>query len=81
MACGVPVVCSNATSLIEVAQGAAHMVNPLNVEEMAMGMDQVLTDDVYRSDLVLKGRRRVVDFEESRTAGRLYDFFRSMMRS
>ncbi|HEU0167914.1 MAG TPA: glycosyltransferase family 1 protein, partial [Chloroflexota bacterium] len=46
MACGTPVVCSNSTSLPEVAgDGAALLVEPTDVAALAGALEQALTDD------------------------------------
>jgi glycosyltransferase involved in cell wall biosynthesis len=37
MACGLPVLCSNTSSLPEVAGDAAVLVNPLEVDDIARG--------------------------------------------
>lgn len=44
MACGTPVVCSNAASLPEVAGGAAKMVAPDDIEGAAGALRELLTD-------------------------------------
>ena len=41
-ASGLPVICSNTTSLPEVAADAALMVDPTNVEEIADAMTQIV---------------------------------------
>jgi glycosyltransferase involved in cell wall biosynthesis len=44
MACGCPVACSNATSLPEVAGGAARLFDPLDVDEIAAAVAGVLDE-------------------------------------
>jgi glycosyltransferase involved in cell wall biosynthesis len=55
MWCGCPVVCSNTTSLPEIAGDAALLVDPLNPEEFADSIFKVLTDQELRHDLIKKG--------------------------
>jgi glycosyltransferase involved in cell wall biosynthesis len=55
MACGVPVIASNTSSLPEVIGDAGIMVNPYNVEELAKKMYEVLNDQVLREFLIKKG--------------------------
>ena len=62
MACGTPVVCSNATSLPEVAGDAALMFNPLNADEMTERMDEALSDEALRAGLREKGLERASAF-------------------
>ncbi|MBI4699332.1 MAG: glycosyltransferase family 4 protein [Nitrospirae bacterium] len=54
MACGCPVVVSNAASLPEVCGDAACYVDPYNVESIAEGMYKVLTDESLRQSLIEK---------------------------
>ena len=57
-ASGVPVATSNATSLPEVALGAALEFDPLSVPEMSAAMTTIARDDALRQRLVAAGRRR-----------------------
>ena len=62
MACGVPVVCSNVSSLPEVAGEAAILVDPLDVGGMAAAMEQVLSDEELRAKLSARGFERARRF-------------------
>lgn len=55
MACGCPVVCSNTTSLPEVAGDAALLVEPNDPEAIAAAVDRVLREDGLRERLVMRG--------------------------
>ena len=55
MACGVPVVTSNVSSLPEVAADAALQVDPYNVEELAEALRRLLTDTALRETLIARG--------------------------
>ena len=62
MACGSPVIASNVTSLPEIAGGAAVLVNPHSVEEMAMAMAELDRDENRRNRLIELGLRRASRF-------------------
>ena len=68
MACGTPVVCSNAASLPEVVGDAAIMVDPYDVEGLAEAMRRVLADAGLREELREKGLARARQFTWERTA-------------
>lgn len=68
MACGTPVVASNATSIPEVAGQAAILVDPLNCEEFAAAMDLVLDDADKRDSLRAAGLERVTMFSWEQAA-------------
>jgi glycosyltransferase involved in cell wall biosynthesis len=62
MWCDCPIVCSNTTSLPEIAGDSALLIDPRSAEDLAHAINRVLTDDVLRRDLVERGRRRAADF-------------------
>jgi glycosyltransferase involved in cell wall biosynthesis len=68
MACGTPVLCSNVSSLPEVAGEAALLVDPLDTKGMAEALDRLLRDEGLRSQLVERGFRQVRRFSWERCA-------------
>jgi glycosyltransferase involved in cell wall biosynthesis len=68
MACGTPVICSNASSLPEVAGEAALLVNPTEVGELAEAIERALTDDALRAGLVPRGFQQAGRFTWERAA-------------
>jgi glycosyltransferase involved in cell wall biosynthesis len=58
MACGTPVVCSSRGALAETAAGAAWIVEPTNVPEIAAAVRTLLTDARARDRYVESGWRR-----------------------
>ncbi|MGH7195584.1 MAG: glycosyltransferase family 4 protein [Candidatus Saccharimonadales bacterium] len=65
---GAPVVSSNATCLPEIYQGAAHYFDPLNAQEMAAKIAEVLDDDHLRAELINAGKMHAASFSWKRTA-------------
>ena len=68
MACGTPVVCSNRSSLPEVAGSAALMVDPADSTQAADAIVRVLEDAKLASELRDKGVRQAASFTWTRTA-------------
>ncbi|MDD5491402.1 MAG: glycosyltransferase family 1 protein [bacterium] len=62
MACGTPVVCSNATSVPEVSGDAAMIIDPFDRAGLAQAIDRLLTDQNLRRELREKGFQRVLQF-------------------
>ena len=58
MAAGVPVLTSSISSLPEVAGGAAMLVDPYDIEEMATGLHRALTDHQWRATASVAGLAR-----------------------
>lgn len=73
MQSGVPVICSNVTSMPEVAGDAALLVDPYNTENIAAGMKQLASDPAFCSELVRKGHIQKQRFSWERTANLLMD--------
>jgi glycosyltransferase involved in cell wall biosynthesis len=73
MACGVPVIASNNTSIPEVVGDAALLVDPYEIEGIASAMEKVLTDSACRADLRLKGLLRARLFSWDQTAQRTWE--------
>jgi alpha-1,3-rhamnosyl/mannosyltransferase len=68
MACGVPVLASNVSSLPEVVGDAGLLVDPSDVDAIAQGMVRLWDDEALRRDLSARGLRRAAGFSWERTA-------------
>ena len=79
MACGTPVVASNATSLPEVVGDAAVTVDPLNVEALSGAMEKVLKSRNLREELIEKGFKRARLFKWEDTARKTLDVYRKAL--
>jgi glycosyltransferase involved in cell wall biosynthesis len=65
---GAPVASSNATCLPEVNGDGAHYFDPLNIEDMAAKIGEVVDDPILRGDLVERGYKRASEFSWQRMA-------------
>jgi alpha-1,3-rhamnosyl/mannosyltransferase len=65
---GVPVACSRASSLPEVAGEAALYFDPLDVEDMRAALEELLSNPGLRASLAGAGRRRAESFSWERVA-------------
>lgn len=72
MACGTPVVSSDATSLPEVVGDAGLLFESANEEGLVSALLQVLESEELARDLSTRGRARAREFSEHKYAGRLY---------
>lgn len=64
---GLPVLASNRGSLQEIAGDAALLIDPESIEDIAAGLEQLLTDQALRSRLIAHGKKRVQDFSWKKT--------------
>jgi glycosyltransferase involved in cell wall biosynthesis len=79
MACGTPVVCSNASSLPEVVGDAALMVDPVDIEGLADAMRKVLTDSALRAEMQKKGLIHARTFSWERNAMETMELYRKVV--
>jgi glycosyltransferase involved in cell wall biosynthesis len=73
MACGTPVVTANVTAMPEVAGGAALLVDPTSVEQIAVAIEQIISDTSLRAQLREKGLVRATQFSWTRTAAKVHE--------
>jgi glycosyltransferase involved in cell wall biosynthesis len=78
LACGVPVITSNSTSLPEVAGDAALLVNPHDPMAVADALSRVIADEALRKRLRAKGTERVKQFTWSRAAQQTVALYREL---
>ena len=78
MACGTPVVASRASCLPEVAEGAALLIDPTNVEGLASALELALMDTEVRDQLIGQGLRRASEYSWRRAAEQLLDVYRKV---
>jgi glycosyltransferase involved in cell wall biosynthesis len=62
------VLCSNCSSLPEVAGEAAHLIDPASVEEISAGMKKLIEDEAYKIDLIGKGSERLKNYSWEKAA-------------
>ncbi len=73
MSYGVPVICSNISSLPEVAGDAALLVDPNNIQEIVDAMNKVFSDDDLRNKMIEKGFKNVKRFSWEKCARETVD--------
>jgi alpha-1,3-rhamnosyl/mannosyltransferase len=55
MASGVPVITSNRSTLPEISAGAAHLIDPDDIEAMTVAIEQALQDETWRQNHITAG--------------------------
>jgi len=72
--CGLPVLTSNNSSLGEIAEGAAVLVDPFNISDITRGLEEILTKtDIL--ELRKRGFERVKDFKNPKS---ISDVFKNL---
>ena len=78
---GIPVICSTAASLPEVAGDGALMFDPLSVEAMQEALRAGLSDHPLRDRLRAQGRANAARFSWAKTAHQTLDVYRQISRN
>ena len=68
MACGVPVACSNVSSMPEVAGDAAVLFDPADEDAISAALETAITDETGRTERVARGLTRAKGFTWDATA-------------
>lgn len=78
MACGVPVVTSNISSMPEIAGNAAVLVDPKDVDEIRKSVEAIMKDKDLRNELVQKGLKRAMEFTWEKTAQKTVNLYKGI---
>lgn len=81
MGCGKPVITSNLTSIPEVAGNAAYYIDPYDIDDIAKGIEDILTNSVLYSELVQKGLEHVKKFTWQDTACKTIELYKKVFNS
>ncbi len=81
MACRVPVITSNTSSMPEVAGDAALLVNPQNPVEITDAIRKLLSDEDLNRELCLKGLDRARKFSWRAMAENVLEIYRSVYKN
>jgi glycosyltransferase involved in cell wall biosynthesis len=78
MACGAPVVCSQAASLPEIVGDGGLLVDPTDVAALVEAMRAVLSDETLRAGLRQRGLAQAARFSWRRTADETVAVYESL---
>lgn len=78
MACGVPVITSNVSSLPEVVGDAALLVDPHNSGELSRAITRILEDKALQEELRQKGYERVQHFTWAESARKMLSVYQQL---
>jgi len=73
MASGVPVLCSNTSSMPEVVGNSALLFNPLKKEDISVKIEKIYTDAELRKNLIQKGLNRAKEFSWESSAKKILE--------
>jgi len=80
MGYGAPIVSSSATCLPEVYGDAALYFDPTNTDDIASAINQVLSDDNLRNNLIKKGHEQIKKYSWKRMAEQTYSVYKDAIK-
>ena len=80
MACGTPVICSNSSSIPEVAGTAAIMINPADESALAAAIGRVLASSTLQAELTEQGLLQCKKFLWDNTLAKTYEIYQQVAR-
>ncbi len=80
MQMGTAVLTSRISSLPEAGGNAAHYVDPLEVDDIAEGLEKLINDSAYRQALVQKGTEHAETFSSQAMASRTLEIYKTIAR-
>jgi glycosyltransferase involved in cell wall biosynthesis len=78
MACGLPVICSNATALPEVVGEAALLFDPMDEDGLVQTMERMLEDHRLREEYTARGRENASHFRWELTAQKTIEVYEQL---
>lgn len=78
MACGVPVITSNTSSMPEVAGTAAYIIDPFKPEEITAALIKILNDKNLKAGLISKGYEQAAKFSWKAMAESVLGIYREI---
>ncbi|MCK9265607.1 glycosyltransferase family 4 protein [bacterium] len=79
MACGCPVITSNITAMPEISGEAGVLVDPLSEESIRDAIDKVLSNEIYRKELITKGLERAKFFSWEKAIKNTIDLYTKLV--
>lgn len=80
LACGVPTITSNISSMPEVAGDAALLIDPTNVDELYTALDRVINNNELRNILSIKSIAQAAKFSWQETAKGTVDVYKKVFQ-
>ncbi|MEK7671840.1 MAG: glycosyltransferase family 1 protein [Bacteroidota bacterium] len=78
MASGVPIITSNSSSLRELADGVALLVDPRSIQDIAEAMNMLITNEVRRVEMRQRGLHIIQQFTAEAAAKKVLDIYTSL---
>lgn len=79
MTFGCPVIASNASSILEVADNAALLFTPTNLQELCRCIKNMINDTKLRNEYIERGKQRCRNFSWEKAAQETYNVYQKLL--
>jgi len=79
MACGTPVITSNTSSMPEIADDAAYIIDPFKTEDITEAIITLLKNSKLRDQLIEKGYKRSAKFTWKAMAQNVHNIYKEVL--
>ena len=79
MTLGTPVVSSNASCMPEILGNAPIYFDPANTDDMAQKIDEVITNDSLRNEMIARGYKQVAKYSWEKMARETHAIYMSVL--
>lgn len=79
MASGCPLIASNRPAVPEIVGNGGVLIDPLDVDSLALQMETVLKDENLRAELIKKGIKRALTFTWEKCAKETYQIYKEVL--
>jgi glycosyltransferase involved in cell wall biosynthesis len=79
MSAGIPVLASNSSALPEIIGDAACLVDPINIDDIARGLNKIVFDEEYRQNLIRLGYKRIERYSWFEAAAKYVNIYNDVL--
>lgn len=81
MACGAPVITSNTSSMPEISNDAALIIDPFKPEDITAAILKILNNEKFKMDLIVKGYKQAAKFTWKAMAEKVLSLYKEIYKN
>jgi glycosyltransferase involved in cell wall biosynthesis len=81
MSLGVPVLAAQSSAIPEIVGNAACLVDPMSVDDIARGIQRIISDSEYRQKLIERGYTQMKKFSWPQAAREYIHLYKELLAS
>ena len=81
MSLGIPVLAGKSSAIPEITGEAACLVDPMNIDDIAQGLNRIVYDSEYRQILIESGYRQIKKYSWRKAAAEYMNLYQEALTS